>query len=88
MYLCKDTLALQLLVSSWKELEEPLGFLRCEWDIKTLLHWLRNLKTSVGKAAFCLKESCQGSCWCDGGCAWLGLEQTWRILSRLGSAIS
>lgn len=34
-------------------------------DVKTLLHWLRNLKTPVGKAAFCLRETYQGSFWGD-----------------------
>lgn len=35
-------------------------------DVKTLLGYLRNLEIPVGKATFCLRESYQGSFWCDG----------------------
>lgn len=35
-------------------------------DVKILLRYLRNLEIPVGKATFYLRESYQGSFWCDG----------------------
>lgn len=35
-------------------------------DVKILLRYLRNLEIPVGKATFFLRESYQGSFWCDG----------------------
>lgn len=50
-----------------KNWRNPRVFRGVSEDVRTLFHWLLNVKPPVGKAAFCLQESCyQGSFWYDG----------------------